>query len=207
MIDIIYEDASIVIVSKPPGVLSVPGVAIKESMTTQVEQRFGETHVVHRLDCETSGVMVFARSKAAQKELHRQFREREVYKVYEALGYGRCEQDAGLIDLPLIADWPNRPKQKVDFEQGKPSHTLWQRIEQHSDYTRFSLKPITGRSHQLRVHLKVLGHPILGDKLYASAIRPISGLFYPNMCLHAKELRIVHPDSQAPMMFKSPVPF
>ena len=170
-LDLLYEDDSLLVVNKPSGLLSVPGRGKEkhDCLVSRVQEKYPEAMNVHRLDMETSGVIVMARNPQIHRDVSLLFQERKVQKRYIAVVDGRVETASGLIDLPLICDWPNRPKQMVDYEQGKPSQTrykvLWRNIEE--DTTRVELEPITGRSHQIRVHLMSLGYPILGDRLYA----------------------------------------
>lgn len=153
----------------------------------------------------TSGVIVVALNKAAERELKRQFREREPKKQYVARVWGHPAQAEGLVDLPLICDWPNRPKQKVCYETGKAAQTEYEVLEYAPDNTaRVLLKPITGRSHQLRVHMLALGHPILGDRFYAP---PEALALAPRLQLHAQTLTITHPAFGNAMTFKAPVDF
>lgn len=171
-LDILYHDEALLVVNKPSGLLSVPGRGVEKQdcLSSRVQVEYPDALIVHRLDMETSGVMVLARNKAVHRQLSMLFQERDVTKRYIAVVDGRIPDASGSIDLPLICDWPNRPRQVVDHEQGKPSLTrykvLWRDVEQ--DITRVELEPETGRSHQLRVHLQSLGFPILGDPLYAN---------------------------------------
>lgn len=190
------------VVNKASGLLSVPGRAPenKDSVMTRIQADFPTAESVHRLDMATSGVIVVALTKAAERELKRQFRERETKKSYIARVWGHLAQDEGLIDLPLICDWPNRPKQKVCYETGKPSQTLYQVLSRDADgSTRVKLSPITGRSHQLRVHMLAIGHPILGDGFYA---HPEAKAMASRLQLHAQELCITHPEFGTVMHFK-----
>ena len=171
---ILYQDEHIMVVNKPSGLLSVPGrlEEHKDSVMARVQRDFPQAESVHRLDMATSGVIVVALTKAAERELKRQFREREPKKQYVARVWGHPEKTEGLVDLPLICDWPNRPKQKVCYETGKAAQTEYEVLELAVDNTaRVRLKPITGRSHQLRVHMAMLGAPIEGDDLYPQ-LRP-----------------------------------
>lgn len=198
---VLYQDEHIIVVNKPSGLLSVPGRAEehRDSVMTRVQADFPIAESVHRLDMATSGVIVVALTKAAERELKRQFREREPKKSYIARIWGHMEHDEGLIDLPLICDWPNRPKQKVCFEHGKSAQTGYLVLSRDADgSTRVKLTPITGRSHQLRVHMLALGHPILGDKFYA---HPEAKAMAPRLQLHAQELRITHPEFSTAMHF------
>lgn len=204
---ILYQDAHIMVVNKPSGLLSVPGRLDehKDSVMTRIQRDYPEAESVHRLDMATSGVIVVALTKAAERELKRQFREREPAKTYVARVWGHPAQEKGMVDLPLICDWPNRPKQKVCFETGKSAQTEYQVLEYVVDNSaRVQLKPITGRSHQLRVHMLALGHPILGDRFYAhDAARERA----PRLQLHAESLSIVHPHFATPMTFRQPADF
>ncbi|CNH57780.1 ribosomal large subunit pseudouridine synthase A [Yersinia frederiksenii] len=204
---ILYQDEHIMVVNKPSGLLSVPGRAPenKDSVMTRVQADFPHAESVHRLDMATSGVIVVALTKAAERELKRQFREREPKKSYVARVWGHLTQDEGLIDLPLICDWPNRPKQKVCYETGKSSQTEYLVLSRDTDgSTRVKLSPITGRSHQLRVHMLAIGHPILGDRFYA---HPEAKAMASRLQLHAQELCITHPEFGTAMHFKCDAPF
>ncbi|KAF6663834.1 bifunctional tRNA pseudouridine(32) synthase/23S rRNA pseudouridine(746) synthase RluA [Pantoea sp. EKM101V] len=204
---ILYQDAHIMVVNKPSGLLSVPGRLDehKDSVMTRIQRDFPQAESVHRLDMATSGVMVVALTKAAERELKRQFREREPAKAYVACIWGHPEKEEGVVDLPLICDWPNRPKQMVCFENGKAAQTEYQVLEYRADNSaRVSLKPITGRSHQLRVHMLALGHPILGDNFYA---HPDARAMAPRLLLHAESLTITHPAFGNAMTFRQPADF
>ncbi|CDG19073.1 bifunctional tRNA pseudouridine(32) synthase/23S rRNA pseudouridine(746) synthase RluA [Xenorhabdus doucetiae] len=203
---VLYQDEHIMVVNKPSGLLSVPGRAEehKDSIMTRIQAEFPCAESVHRLDMATSGIMVVALTKAAERELKRQFREREPKKVYIARVWGKMAQEKGLVDLPLICDWPNRPKQKVCFETGKSAQTEYQVLAYEAQATRVRLAPITGRSHQLRVHMLALGHPILGDKFYAhTQARELA----PRLQLHAQALFITHPAYGTPIHFECPADF
>ncbi|MWL74325.1 bifunctional tRNA pseudouridine(32) synthase/23S rRNA pseudouridine(746) synthase RluA, partial [Escherichia coli] len=177
----------------------------KDSVMTRIQRDYPLAESVHRLDMATSGVIVVALTKAAERELKRQFREREPKKEYVARVWGHPEKAEGLVDLPLICDWPNRPKQMVCYETGKPAQTEYEVLEYAPDNTaRVLLKPITGRSHQLRVHMLALGHPILGDRFYAP---PEARALAPRLQLHARMLTITHPAFGNAMTFKAPVDF
>ncbi|MDU4092729.1 MAG: bifunctional tRNA pseudouridine(32) synthase/23S rRNA pseudouridine(746) synthase RluA [Pantoea sp.] len=204
---ILYQDDHIMVVNKPSGLLSVPGrlEEHKDSVMTRIQRDFPQAESVHRLDMATSGVLVVALTKAAERELKRQFREREPEKSYVARIWGHPPKDEGLVDLPLICDWPNRPMQKVCFETGKSAQTEYVVLERAADNSaRIQLKPITGRSHQLRVHMQALGHPILGDRFYAhdEALAMASRLQ-----LHAEWLTITHPAFGNKMTFRQPADF
>ncbi|WP_343554521.1 bifunctional tRNA pseudouridine(32) synthase/23S rRNA pseudouridine(746) synthase RluA [Pantoea sp.] len=204
---ILYQDEHIIVVNKPSGLLSVPGrlEEHKDSVMTRIQRDFPQAESVHRLDMATSGVIVVALNKVAERELKRQFREREPSKYYVARVYGHPAAEKGLIDLPLICDWPNRPKQMVCFENGKAAQTEYQVLEfEASNSARVQLKPITGRSHQLRVHLLALGHPILGDRFYA---HEEALAMAPRLQLHAESLTITHPVFGNSMTFRQPADF
>ena len=199
-LDILHEDAQLVVVNKPAGLLSVPGrgAHLADCLIARVSAVFPEVLLVHRLDRDTSGVMVFALTPHAQRHLGRQFEQRQARKTYVALVQGRLEPKTGTVNLPLIVDWENRPRQKVCHETGKPAVTDW-RVQRHEGgATRVRLMPKTGRSHQLRVHMLALGHPILGDALYAAG----AAAKHPRMMLHSLELRIKHPDSGVALKFR-----
>lgn len=205
---VVHADESLLVLDKPAGLLTQPGRGehLHDSLATRVQAAFGDALIVHRLDMATSGLIVLARGREMHARLSRQFRERRVQKHYVAVVDGRVAAGAGEIDLPLAADWPNRPRQKVDATGGKPSRTLYQVIghDLMQDRTRVALQPLTGRSHQLRVHLLALGHPILGDALYADArVRDA----VPRMLLHASELAFDHPLDGRALVFRSTPPF
>ena len=204
---ILYQDEHIMVINKPSGLLSVPGrlEEHKDSVMKRIQRDFPQAESVHRLDMATSGVIAVALTKAAERELKRQFREREPQKQYLARVWGHPAQEEGLVDLPLICDWPNRPKQKVCYETGKPAQTLYEVLEYGADNTaRLLLKPITGRSHQLRVHMQALGHSILGDKFYAT---PEALAQADRLLLHAWTLTITHPAYGNSMTFRAPPDF
>ncbi|WP_311753693.1 bifunctional tRNA pseudouridine(32) synthase/23S rRNA pseudouridine(746) synthase RluA [Proteus columbae] len=198
---VLYQDEHIIAVNKPSGLLSVPGKAPEhnDSIMSRIKAEFPNAECVHRLDMATSGVIVVALNKEAERELKRQFREREPKKTYIARVWGHVEKEEGLVDLPLICDWPNRPKQKVCHEAGKAAQTFYEVLEYEENATRVKLSPITGRSHQLRVHMLALGHPILGDRFYA---HPQARAMAPRLQLHAQELFITHPAFRSPIHFE-----
>ncbi len=207
-LDIIHIDDALLVVNKPSGLLSVPGrgTGKDDCLVSRVQAVYPETLSVHRLDMETSGLMVLARSKEMHRALSILFQDRLVEKRYIAVVDGALENASGEIDLPLITDWPNRPLQKVDHEIGKPSLTRY-RVLSHdagSNSTRLELEPQTGRSHQLRVHLMALGHPILGDLLYAS---PMLQAKAARLLLHADFLSFRHPLSGERLAFSCSAPF
>ena len=203
---IVYYDDHILVADKPSGLLSVPGKADehKDALIGRVNHVFPTATVVHRLDMATSGIMVMALNKASHRHISKQFELRQTRKRYFARVFGNLEQAEGEIRLPLICDWPNRPKQMVDHERGKPAHTRYQTIQQEGDETLIALYPVTGRSHQLRVHMLALGHPILGDRLYA---HEKALAMAPRLQLHAESLCFAHPVTLEAMTINSPIPF
>ncbi|MEC4728686.1 bifunctional tRNA pseudouridine(32) synthase/23S rRNA pseudouridine(746) synthase RluA [Shewanella sp. D64] len=205
-LDILYQDKDILVVNKPSGLLSVPGrdPAHRDSIYARVLAEYPNAQVVHRLDMSTSGVIVLALRRNAEKELKRQFRDRETKKTYYARVAGHIKEGTGTIELPLICDWPNRPKQKVDHKSGKPSLTHYKVISRAKRSTLVRLTPITGRSHQLRVHMLAIGHPILGDNFYAD---PLAKRLASRLLLHAHELTIKQPYSGKELSFRCNVPF
>ena len=206
-LDLVYRDDYIAVVNKPSGLLSVPGNQPQyyDSAMSRVKEKYGFCEPAHRLDMATSGILLFALSKAADRELKRQFREREPKKYYQALVWGHLEQDHGVVELPMICDWENRPRQKICFERGKRAVTFYDVLQRYpNNTTRVKLTPITGRSHQLRLHMLALGHPVLGDKLYA---HPQAKALSPRLCLHAESLQIQHPITGETMEFTAPVGF
>ncbi len=206
-LDIVHVDATLIVVDKPSGLLSVPGrgEAKQDCVITRLQRNFPEAMIAHRLDMSTSGLLVVARGEAAQKAMYKLFRDRAVDKRYLATVAGLVEDDTGEIDLPLICDWPNRPRQMVSHEIGKPSLTRYRVVERSpaENLTRIELEPVTGRSHQLRVHLAAIGHPILGDELYAGPAAERA----PRLLLHAAEIAFVHPQTGKPINFLSMPPF
>ncbi len=203
-LQLIYRDEALLVVCKPAGLLAVPGrgLAGADNLTARLQAQYHDALVVHRLDMATSGLMVFARGAAAQRALSMAFEARRVHKHYEAVVEGTLHGDAGEISAPLTADWPNRPRQQVDAEHGKPSLTQWRVLQRGATTTRLALTPITGRTHQLRVHLQHIGHPIRGDALYAAP--PLQA---ERLLLHATQLALDHPTDGAPLSFSSPAPF
>ena len=202
---VIHADHHLLLVDKPAGLLSVPGKGehLADCLLARVQKAFPEALLVHRLDRDTSGVMVFALTQQAQRHLGLQFEKRQTKKTYVAQVHGHLEPKDGTVDLPLIVDWPNRPRQMVCHDTGKPALTEYRVVKFGEDETRVRLTPKTGRTHQLRVHMLALGHAILGDPLYASG----AGLDYDRMMLHSEELRIKHPDSSLSMKFRAKADF
>ncbi len=209
-IEIIYADEFLVVVNKPTLLLSVPGRGEekKDCLITRLAVEFPNILTVHRLDWETSGLTVLALNKEIHRHLSRQFQERRVHKNYTAIVYGKPGKESGEISLPLRCDWENRPRQIIDHEQGKASQTYWQTLNQtpnqEHNSTRLLLTPITGRSHQLRVHMLAVGHPILGDPRYAHQ-EALS--MAERLLLHATRIEFTHPKSNVVIQFYSEAPF
>lgn len=205
---LLHVDTALVVVHKPAGLLSVPGRGEdrQDCVLRRVQAHHPEALIVHRLDQATSGLLVLARDAASHRQLSIDFAARRVHKRYVAIVAGELADAAGSIDLPLSCDWPNRPRQQVDFQRGKPSLTHWQRLNGPAPdgCSRVLLTPVTGRSHQLRVHLAALGHPIVGDTLYAMDpwIHHAARLL-----LHAEGLQLPHPGDGRTMTFEDPSPF
>lgn len=215
----LFQDAHLLVLNKPSGLLTVPGRGPdkQDCLSARAQSVWPDALVVHRLDMATSGLVVMARGMEAQRSLSLAFEQRKVCKRYIALACGALinpEPDNGwnLIDLPLLLDWPNRPRSAVNHEAGKPSITRWrlrpvepQSPKSHTGIaTRVELEPITGRSHQLRVHLQSIGHPIAGDALYAPPDAPAQA---ERLLLHAQALELAHPVTGERLTFESPCPF
>ncbi len=194
------------VIDKPSGLLSVPGKAVehRDCLESRAREAYQQCRIVHRLDMDTSGILVLAMNAKAHRHLGLQFERRHVKKTYIARVWGHVEDDEGTIDLPLICDWPNRPRQMVDHQIGKPSQTSWRVLSRAEHSTRLELTPLTGRSHQLRVHLLSLGHPILGDNIYADQQALIAA---DRLQLHAQSLSLFHPADGRVCDFVSPCPF
>lgn len=210
----VHVDAHLLVIEKPSGLLSVPGRGAhkQDCAAARAQREYPDALVVHRLDMATSGLLLMARGAAMQSSLSRAFAGRQVVKRYLAVVAGRpdsaaCDEDGwSLIDLPLAADWPNRPRSIVDVARGKPSRTRWRLLayDARQDTSRLELEPLTGRSHQLRVHLQSLGHAILGDSFYAP---PVVLARSPRLLLHATALQLVHPLTAEPLSWSSAAPF
>ncbi len=200
-IDVIHADDEVLVVSKPHGLLSVPGKGahLADSLLTRLKEVFPATLLVHRLDRDTSGVMVFALVPHAQRHLGLQFEKRQVRKAYVARVHGHVPGSVGTIDLPLAADWLNRPRQMVDLRYGRPAVTKWEVLQACTDESRLMLFPRTGRSHQLRIHCQAIGHPILGDPLYAEG----DARQHPRLMLHSVSLRFRHPADGSEVSFSA----
>ena len=205
-LDILYIDEDVLVVNKPSGLLSVPGKELKhrDSLEVRVKAQYANSLLVHRLDMDTSGAIIFALNKSSQRSLNLQFEQRAVKKIYEARVFGNINKNNGSIDLPLIVDWPNRPLQKVDIKEGKDALTHWHVLKRERNATRVRLMPETGRTHQLRVHMMSIGHAILGDRFYGNAIEINLA---KELQLHAKQLVVNHPKSGKSLALISKVPF
>jgi tRNA pseudouridine32 synthase/23S rRNA pseudouridine746 synthase len=201
----LHQDHAVLVMDKPSGLLSVPGKleGRQDSLETRLRRAHPESLLVHRLDCDTSGVIIFARNKAAQGFLGQEFEQRRAKKSYVARVRGVIAEDSGRVDLPLGTDWPNRPRQMVDAVNGRPAVTDWQVIARSEGETRVRLTPLTGRSHQLRVHMLEIGNPILGDPIYDEA----DAARWPRLMLHAETLALHHPESHEWVSFTAPCPF
>jgi tRNA pseudouridine32 synthase/23S rRNA pseudouridine746 synthase len=202
---ILHADHEILVVDKQSGLLSVPGRGDDKAdcLISRLRLAFPTVLLVHRLDLDTSGVMVFALTPHAQRHLSKQFEDRQTKKSYVARVWGQLQPKTGRVDLPLIVDWPNRPRQKVDHTEGRPSQTDWRVMKTTETETRVRLTPVTGRTHQLRVHMAETGHAILGDPLYATG----QAAEFPRLMLHAQTLRVRHPDTDIHQSFSASVPF
>jgi len=204
-LSILHDDHQVLLVDKPSGLLSVPGKGplLADCLLARVQKVFPTALLVHRLDRDTSGVMIFALTPHAQRHLGLQFEKRQTRKTYVARVWGEMDQKTGTVDLPLIVDWPNRPRQMVDHENGKQAVTDWRVMRAGNGETRLRLMPRTGRSHQLRVHMLALGHPILGDPFYAEG----AARDYPRLMLHSETLQFRHPDGGQGMRITAKCPF
>lgn len=202
---VLHADHEVLLVDKPAGLLSVPGKGehLADCLIARVQAAFPTALLVHRLDRDTSGVMVFALTPHAQRHLGLQFEKRQAKKTYVARVWGEMAEREGRVDLPIIVDWPNRPLQKVDPETGREAVTDWRVLRAGGGESRVRLMPRTGRSHQLRVHMKALGHPILGDPFYAEG----PARAYPRLMLHSETLQFRHPDGGRGLRVTAPCPF
>ncbi|NNU78966.1 RNA pseudouridine synthase [Halovulum dunhuangense] len=205
-LSVLHADAQILVVDKPSGLLSVPGKdpGLEDCLEARVRAAFPDALLLHRLDMDTSGVMVFARTRLAQRHIAWQFEKRSLEKRYVARVWGRPAGDRGRVDLPLICDWPNRPLQMVCHARGKPSVTDWALLAVEGAASRLAVSPLTGRSHQIRVHLREIGHPILGDRFYATGDALAAA---DRLQLHAESLTLRHPEGGAWVSYTAPVPF
>lgn len=204
--DILYVDERIIVLSKPTSLLSVPGIGPDKAdcLVRRVKADYPGARIVHRLDRDTSGVIVLGLDAEAHRNLSIQFQERQTEKTYLALVAGEMNATQGEIDLPIRKDLDHPPRQMIDHEQGRWAVTNWRLLEHNNGISRLELMPVTGRSHQLRLHLREIGHPILGDDLYAP---PDVLAKSDRLMLHAMKLSLTHPESAALMTFEAPVPF
>jgi tRNA pseudouridine32 synthase/23S rRNA pseudouridine746 synthase len=202
---VVHVDEALIVVHKPPGLLAVPGRHVNDSVWARLASDWPDARTVHRLDQATSGLMLFARGAAIQRQLSIAFASQGVHKTYEAVVHGLVDETEGVIDAPLAADWPNRPRQRIDIASGKPSRTNWWVASRDTaaNRTRVWLEPTTGRTHQLRVHLASIGHAIVGDALYG----PQTSVQEPRLLLHATQLSFMHPVHGTVQHFRSPAPF
>lgn len=207
-VKIIYQDEHLLVVNKPEFLLSVPGRAPenKDCVITRLQEQFPEAMIVHRLDLDTSGLLIVPIQRAAMSHLARQFQERKIYKRYQAVVWGKIRESAGSIELPIISDWVNRPKQRIDFLNGKHALTHYRilHIDHGTQQSRIELNPVTGRSHQLRIHCREIGHPIIGCDMYAHAEALAAS---KRLLLHASDISFTHPESGEKINVHSPVPF
>ena len=203
---VLHQDDDIVVLDKPSGLLTVAGKdpALADCLEARVREKWPTATVVHRLDKDTSGILLMALNKKALGFLGSQFEHRKTTKSYVARVWGVMERDSGLVDLPLATDWEQKPRQKVDHEHGRPSQTEWQVIGREANATRVRLTPITGRTHQLRVHMLAIGHPILGDQFYATGEALAAA---DRLQLHAEMLSFFHPKDGLERTFVAPCPF
>lgn len=204
--EVVYSDNDILIFNKPSGLLTVPGKAprLKDCLQSRVQRIWPTATIVHRLDMATSGLLIMALNIDAHRHISKQFELRQISKTYYARVLGVPEKTKGTIELPLICDWPNRPKQMVDHEHGKSACTHWQLIDNNRESSLIKLTPVTGRSHQLRVHMLSIGHEILGDNLYAS---DKGKSMSTRLCLHAFNISFTHPASGKSLYFETPFLF
>ncbi|MDH5178147.1 MAG: RluA family pseudouridine synthase [Gammaproteobacteria bacterium] len=207
-LELVYSDADLLVANKPAGLLSVPGRGAdkQDCMIRRVQQIYPEALTVHRLDMATSGLLLLARNADLQRRLGNLFATKQISKRYIAIVIGKPAVASGEIDQPLITDWPNRPRQIIDHQIGKPAQTLYHVLDYdaQSHTSRVELKPLTGRTHQLRVHMQFIGHPILGDRLYGG-IRPNE--YVERLFLHAAELDFIHPVTGQRLLLTQPAPF
>lgn len=207
-LDILFQDDYLLALTKPAGLLAVPGRGTdkQDCMASRAQGEFPQAMIVHRLDMATSGILLMAMDRDTQRQLGHLFEQRLVEKTYTAIVSGVLQQEQGEINAPIISDWPNRPRQKIDFDMGKPSITLYTCLETNevNQTTRVELRPVTGRTHQLRIHMQYLGHPILGDPLYAS--ESVAGES-ARLLLHANQLSFLHPVTGQPLCLRSSTPF
>jgi len=204
-VSILHRDEDLLVLDKPSGLLSVPGrhPALSDSLATRVQKTFPKALMIHRLDKDTSGLVLMSLNRKAHAAVAAQFEARTTKKSYVAEVSGRVAEEEGMVDLPLAIDPDNKPRHRVDLEHGKPAQTRWRVLTYGDNSTRVRLWPLTGRTHQLRVHMKALGHAILGDEFYADG-EALTGA--SRLLLHAEELGFRHPGG-ADVVFTSSVPF
>lgn len=204
--EILHRDDRLIALNKPAGMLSVPGIGPEKAdcLAARVAAAFPGARIVHRLDRDTSGVIVMALDAEAHRQLSVQFQDRQVEKKYIAIVAGAIERDEGSIDLPMRKDLDDPPRQIIDHDRGRPAVTRWRVLQRAADRTRLELSPLTGRSHQLRLHMKSIGHPVLGDDLYAP---PDVLAMADRLMLHAVSLSIIHPSTAEWRTFEAPCPF
>jgi tRNA pseudouridine32 synthase / 23S rRNA pseudouridine746 synthase len=205
-LSVIHEDPDFVVLDKPSGLLSVPGkhISLSDCLEARARTRWPTIGMIHRLDKDTSGVMVLALNKRAHGRIGSQFENRLTEKSYVARVWGQLDGDSGRIDLPIATDWERKPRQRIDHEHGRPAQTEWTVLKREARATRVRLVPLTGRTHQLRVHMLALGHPVLGDAFYAEGEALTMA---DRLQLHAEELRFAHPETGEDLRFVSPCPF
>lgn len=207
-LDLLYVDDYLLVVNKPHGLLTQPGRGEDKAdcLLSRVQAEYTDALIVHRLDRDTSGLLVLGRGKQMHRELSMLFADRQVKKRYVAVVAGKPDNASGEINLPLTLDWPNRPLHHVNHDTGKPACTRYRVLsyDPASNTSRVELEPVTGRSHQLRVHMQAIGHPIVGDELYAP---PEIRILAPRLLLHAAVLEFTHPRTQTPLSFNCPAPF
>ena len=203
---VLHADSRMLVLDKPSGLLTVPGKdpALADCLEARAREKWPTATLVHRLDKDTSGIVLMALDKKALGDLGQQFEKRRTKKRYVARVWGAMEADSGLVDMPLATDWENKPRQRVDWENGRASQTEWTVLEREAQATRVQLNPLTGRTHQLRVHMLAIGHPMLGDQFYATGAALAAA---DRLQLHAEELTFFHPDDGREMTFRSPAPF
>lgn len=205
-LSVLHRDDDILVLAKPSGLLSVPGKPVEHAdcLESRAQQAYPEAMTIHRLDKDTSGVVVMGMNRKAHADISMQFEKRKTAKSYIARVWGHVSGDTGHVDLPIACDWPNRPKQMIDHENGRPAQTDWEVVQRETVATRLRLRPTTGRSHQLRVHMLSLGHPILGDNFYA---HPDAYTAAERLQLHAEMLSFRHPGNGQQCVFTDPCPF
>jgi tRNA pseudouridine32 synthase/23S rRNA pseudouridine746 synthase len=204
-VEVLYQDDYLLLVNKPARLLSVPGrlPQNKDCMITRLQKDFPTATICHRLDMDTSGLLLVPLCKEVHADITRQFMRREIHKTYTAVVWGKVTEN-GSVDLPIVFDWDNRPRQKICHETGKPSLTHFEVLEHYPSSTRLLLKPITGRSHQLRIHCREMGHPILGDELYANADAIAAA---DRLLLHSTTFEFTHPITGKPILWRCEPPF